>query len=293
MRILITGANGFMGRHLVQRLVGEHQLYALVRRPPAQPHPQVTYLIQDLAQPLDLAQLPGQLDGIVHQAAQIDTEGGDDALPFLVNVVGTWRLLTYAATAGVRIFVHASTGGVYGCSSTILHETDPVNPMDLYSLTKAQAELAVQSAPGSFHRVLLRYFFPYGVGTPNPIPQYVERAVQGKPVKILQGGGPHFNPLHISDAVTATVRSLALTESQIINVAGQETTTFGEIASLAGRLAGQDVSFTYIPDQEAIPYYQSDLIASTQRMQRLLQVKAHVDLQTGIQELVDHIKLSG
>ncbi len=92
--------------------------------------------------------------------------------------------------AGVPTFVHASTDGVYGCRHQPFVETDPLNPMDLYSLTKAQAELAVQATPGAFHKIVLRYFFPYGVGTPNPIPIYVQRALTGEPIQILQSGKP-------------------------------------------------------------------------------------------------------
>ncbi len=127
---------------------------------------------------------------------------------------------------GVRTFVHASTGGVYGCATSPFVESDPFNPMDLYSLTKAQAELAVQAAPGDFHKVVLRYFFPYGTGTPNPIPRWVERVLSGEPFQVLQSGKPAFNPLHISDAVEATVRALALEQSAILNIAGQRSPRF-------------------------------------------------------------------
>ena len=181
MKILIAGANGFIGRHLLERLAGTHELFALVRQAPVQPPTGVEYIAQDLGQPLNLARLPNQLDAIIHQAALIDTEQFDDSLAFRVNVEATWNLLRYAENAGVRTFVHASTGGVYGCSNRPFVESDPFTPMDLYSLTKAQAELAVQAAPGDFHKVVLRYFFPYGKGTPNPIPRWVEQSRSGRP----------------------------------------------------------------------------------------------------------------
>ena len=128
MRILITGATGFIGRHLVARLAAEHVLYALVRRLPTQPHPQVKYIQQDLTAPLDYTALPQRLDALIHQAALIDTDAVDDELPFLVNVVATWRLLAYAATAQVHTFVYASTGGIYGCSEQPFQESDPPTP---------------------------------------------------------------------------------------------------------------------------------------------------------------------
>lgn len=288
MRILITGASGFIGRHLVERLAPIHEVYALVRQPPATPHPAVYYCYQTLTQPLDQRQLPTQLDAIIHQAAVIDTEKTDDATPFLANVVGTWRLLAYAEAVGVQTFVHASTGGIYGCSPHPLRESDPPNPMDLYSLTKAQAELAVQAACGKFHKVMLRYFFPYGIGTPNPIPSYVRRAVRGEPIEILASGGPLLNPLHISDAVELTVQALNLEQSATVNIAGAEVTTFAAIAEMAAARVGRQPIFQRLPDETAIPYYRANLVADISRMTALFPTPLAVSLQQGIAELVAH-----
>lgn len=288
MRILITGATGFIGRHLVQRLADDHEIIAMVRRVPRELHAGVRYVEQDLRNPLDRSQLPDTLDVIIHQAALIDADDAPDELPFHVNVIGVWRLLRYAADAGVQTFVHASTGGVYGCHQQPFVETDPPNPMDLYSLTKAQAELAVQAAPGAFHRIILRYFYPYGVGTPNPIPTYIERALTGEPIQVLASGGPQLNPVHISDAVEATVRVLALQEDITLNIAGTEVTTFREIAVAAAGRAGRSPNFQEIPDEAAPPYYQADLVADTAFMRETLKFMPQVSLQEGLTELIDY-----
>ena len=286
MRILITGATGFIGRHLVERLAPTHEVYALVRQRPKAPQPTVVYCCQDLAQPLDQQQLPTQLDAIIHQAAVIDTAHTDAATPFLVNVVGTWRLLEYAEHAGAQTFIHASTGGIYGCSQHPLRESDPPNPMDLYSLTKAQAELAVQAARGKFHKVVLRYFFPYGVGTPNPIPDYVRRAVSGEPIAILASGGPLFNPLHLTDAVDMTIQALDLPQSVTVNLAGAELTTFAAIAEIAAAQVGRQPSFQRVAKEAVIPYYRANLIADIGRMTALFRTRPVLPLQQGIAELV-------
>jgi nucleoside-diphosphate-sugar epimerase len=286
MRILITGANGFIGRHLVRRLAGDHELFALVRRLPDAPVAGVAYLQQDLSQPLDRTLLPAQLDVLIHQAALIDTTPHPDALAFAVNVVATWELLQYAQVAGVHTFVHASTGGVYGCRNRPFVEHDPFHPMDLYSLSKAQAELAVQAATGDFHKIVLRYFFPYGAGTPNPIPQWVYAVVTGASLPVLHSGKPALNPLHIDDAIEATVRSLHLQRSAIINIAGAEITTMEGIARLAGVCTGYPPNLAWIDDQASIPYYRADLVADIRQMQTLLTFTPQIRLHAGIAELV-------
>lgn len=204
-----------------------------------------------------------------------------------VNVEATWQLLRYAEKARVRSFIHASTGGVYGCANHPFVEDDPFNPMDLYSLTKAQAELAVKAAPGDFHKVVLRYFFPYGTGTPNPIPRWVEQVLSGEPFQVLQSGKPAFNPLHISDAVEATVRALALKQSAILNIAGTEITSIRAIAELAARLAGRQANLEWVPDEAAIPYYRSNLVADIRQMRQLLAFSPTVSLEQGIAELIE------
>jgi nucleoside-diphosphate-sugar epimerase len=183
------------------------------------------------------------------------------------------------------VFVHASTGGIYGCRDRPFVEDDPASPMDLYSLTKAQAELAVRYADLPFPRIILRYFFPYGVGTPNPIPAYVRRAVTGEPIQITASRKPRLNPIHIADAVEATVRCLTLTSSVILNIAGVETTTFAEIAELAAAQAGRRPRFDILAGAAEIPYYRADLVANITAMQRTLDFTPSVSLATGIAEL--------
>lgn len=315
MRILVTGATGFIGRHLLPALVEQgHEVVGMVRRMPSRPVPGVRYLRHDLAHPLDTGKLPATLDAIIHQATIIEPEGeppgsghappsfpGPDATVFLVNVVATWRLLNYAHQAGARVFVHASTGGVYGCGqppgsdgsgATAFTENSPLNPMDLYSLTKAQAELAV-AASGytlprrSFAAICLRYFFPYGVGTPNPIPTYVAAAVRGETIDLPAGGGPLFNPIHIEDTVIATLAALALDRDAVINIAGREPTSFGAIAALAAQRAGRALQTRTLAPHAVIPYYRGSLLADTRHMQTLLGVSPQIDLATGLAPLID------
>lgn len=293
MRILVTGATGFIGRHLLPRLAAEHEVYGLVRRVPTNPVAGVQYVAQELTEPLDVDRLPTKLDAVIHQAALIEadtaTQGkpGGDAAPFLANVVATWRLLRYAETVGVSTFIHASTGGVYGCRDHPFVESDVLNPMDLYSLTKSQAELAIRHTPTSFPKIILRYFFPYGMGTPNPIPSYVERAVRGEPIALNVTRKPNFNPIHIDDTIEATVRALSLSQDCALNIAGIETTSFAAIAEFAALRVGRQAEFRWLAEDEVIPYYRADLVADVSAMRETLAFTPQVSLETGLSGLVD------
>jgi nucleoside-diphosphate-sugar epimerase len=287
---LVTGATGFIGRHLLPSLTAEHEVVGLVRREPDMPVAGVTYIEQELTAPLDLTRLPQRVDAIIHQAALIHTNASsDDAAPFLANVVATWRLLHYAEHAGARVFVHASTGGVYGCGNQPFVESDPFNPLDLYSLTKSQAELAIRHTPVSFPKIILRYSFPYGLGTPNPIPNYMMRAIQGEPIALRADGGPRLNPIHIDDTVEATLRALTLSVDTTLNIAGSEITTFAQIAHFAARRAGHQAQIITLADVDVIPYYRADLVADITAMRRTLNLTPRVTLAQGLAQLTDSL----
>jgi len=288
LRVLVTGSSGFIGGHLVKGLGEHHEVFALMRQPRPTPQRDITVVQQDLRDPLDPGRLPRRLDAVVHLAAILFTDAcQDDAEPFLVNVVATWRLLAYARSAGARVFVHASTGGIYGSSDHPFREEDGPNPMDLYSVTKAQAELAVQGAPGTFRKIVLRYFYPYGPGTPNKIPEIVRRAIRGEPIKVLRSRKPAINPMHISDAVEATVRCLDLDTDDVLNIAGSEVTSFGDIAQRAARRVGREPVLRVIADETASLYERGNVVADISRMQRHLDFVPRVSLDQGISRLVD------
>jgi UDP-glucose 4-epimerase len=289
---MVTGATGFIGSHLVAALAPDHDVFALVRRTPAHPQEGVEYIEQDLMATLDEHRLPGELDAIVHQAALIDVESLDvlDPAPFEVNVMGTWRVLQYARSIGAGRFVHASTGGVYGNADHPLRETDSMHPMDLYALTKAQGELAVLHTPTEFPKLVLRYFLPYGPGTPNPIPRFIESVLSSKPLTFAADRGPVMNPLHVSDAVAATIRALGLDEDAVINIAGRELTTYADIADFAAQRVGRPVNATLVDRDAMIPYYRRDLVGSTERMESLLGYTPVVPLSVGLAELVDDLE---
>lgn len=292
MRVLVTGAGGFLGSHLVASLAPHHEVVALLRRAPIDRVPSVHYIEQDLSLALDESKLPPELDVVIHQAALIDVESLDkrDPAPFEVNVIGTWRVLEYARQAGVTRFIHASTGGVYGHSPNPMRESDRVNPMDLYALTKSQAELLVLHTPTDFPTVILRYFLPYGMGTPNPLPRFIGKVLRGEPVTLSTDRGPVFNPIHVSDAVAATLLALELNHDAVINIAGTELSSYAEIAEFAAARVGREVVPVFVERDQLIPYYRGDLVGSTERMGQLLGFTPRVNLADGLGELVDELE---
>lgn len=155
MRTLITGANGFVGRRLVQLLaeqpVGE--VLACVRNTPAQCIKGVQYLTQ--APSLEQADWPAAMTGVsavVHLAARVhmmNDQASDPLQAFRnVNVEGTVRLAEAAAAGGVKRFVFVSSVKVNGESTVAgrpFKPSDAAAPVDPYGVSKHEAETALHA----------------------------------------------------------------------------------------------------------------------------------------------------
>ncbi|WYX13204.1 NAD(P)-dependent oxidoreductase [Achromobacter xylosoxidans] len=164
-RILLTGATGFVGRHLVQQLVAGHEVLALSRREvPELTRLGVRCVLADLGANADLAAvLPASgVDRIIHLAQSDGYRDfpGSAMDMFQVNVASTAALLDYAAKSGVKGFVLASTGSVYEPYAKPMDEASAQAPESHYARTKLAAELLAQSYSKLFNVCALRLFSP-------------------------------------------------------------------------------------------------------------------------------------
>ncbi|MEU6220979.1 NAD-dependent epimerase/dehydratase family protein [Streptomyces sp. NPDC047022] len=160
--ILITGASGFIGGHVVReaaRTGAELSLMTHVRRPPSVSVPGARHIRADLAEPGTLHGVCDGADVLIHCAARI---GGSAEANEAVNARGTQALVAEAGRAGVRRIVQLSTASVYGRGTfrgSLPAELER-NPGSVTSRTRAVAENAVLSAGG----VVLRPHLVYGEG---------------------------------------------------------------------------------------------------------------------------------
>ena len=203
MRIVLTGASGFIGSHLVADLATRHDVVAVGRdEPPALPDG-VRWVTQDLARGVDPTLLPAEVDAVVHLAQSKHyrsfPEGADDV--FAINVESTFDLLEYARHAGARTYVYASSGGVYGGSEHAFSEGDRLNPLNFYLSSKYAAEALVASYRSIFTTVIFRFFFVYGPGQRAMlIPSLVEKVLAGDEIVIEGNPGLRINPIFVGDA---------------------------------------------------------------------------------------------
>jgi nucleoside-diphosphate-sugar epimerase len=282
MRVLVSGASGFVGGHLVPVLLASgHDVIALVRQPVSFPSAEGVTVVEADLERLDETELP-DVEAVVH-LAQANVPFPDQAETlYRVNTESTLALLDHARRAGARAFLYASSASVYGYGDRPFTEHDPPASRDFYAVTKLNGEQLVAAYGRFFSTTVFRLVAPYGPGqSGRMIPAVIGRVREGQPVTLNGGGRPRMNPIYVEDAVRAALAALELGGNHVVNVAGDQVVGIGDIARLAGQALGREPVFEQ-GDADA----PGDVVADTTRFHELFDLGELVGMAEGIRRMV-------
>jgi UDP-glucose 4-epimerase len=288
VKVLVSGATGFLGRAVTNRLLAEgHGVVAIVREDRNGVLPDgVARVVCDLTAGAPTPTAIGELDAVLHLAQSSRFRDFPHAASevLAVGASASVGLATLAAEAGASRFVLASSGGVYAESPDPLSESSPLGPvgeLDYYLTVKRVAEQLVERFRGVIGISILRYFFVYGPGqSPQMlVPRLVESVREGVPVALPGGRGPRVNPVYVTDAAAATVACLAAGAPEVLNVAGPEITDILGICDTVGELVGREPVF-----KEEEPA-RRDIVGATTLLDRI--APPRVGVREGIERLLD------
>jgi len=231
----------------------------------------------DLARTLKVSALPAEIDVIIHLAqANVPFPEAANEL-WAVNTSSTQRLLEYARGARARQFVLASTGDVYGRRTGLCKETDTTAPVGYYGLTKAVAEMLVQTYSDYLRPCILRLFQPYGPGQSDRlIPKLADRIRQGRVVQLNKDDRPRMTPVYVDDVTRAVESAIDSSYSGTVNIAGDRVVSVRELAEEIGRALG------YEPFFEESGRESADLMGDNNLMRQLLGDWSIVALDDGL-----------
>ena len=270
-RVLITGASGLLGRHVVRQMAGAFGPVCLGRNPRPM-DADLEYIQADLSDPHFVGRLPSKIDAVIYLAQSEDYGAFPKRVSnvFRVNVASVASLLEWAQAAGATHFVQASTGGIYGLGPRAFKETDTVNiagRLGYYYSTKYAAEIIANSYRDYLTIVSLRYFFIYGADQ-NPsmlVPRLIDAICNSRPLTLAGEFGMRLNPIDVRDAAAAALSALALDTSKSINVAGPNVVSMRELGQIIAAELGKPVFFEQTSFAEG-----QDLVADISLMRSCL-----------------------
>jgi len=299
MRVLVTGASGFVGSWVTRRLIQEGEKVAIIVRPSS-----------DLwrLEPLDpnIVRIPGSLESIHLVAEDIrrfdpdavfhfawtggnSAKFNDDPAQVYANVPGSLELFRIAAEAGVKTFINAGSCVEYGRYNIPVRETDPVSPTSLYGVAKHAVEELFLGMGSQFGiRVASpRLFWAYGPGDVESrlIPALTRKLLAGERHSMTPGTQT-WDYTYITDVVDALIRIAKTPQAEgILNIGSGEPRSLREVAEQLRELTGRraEIGFGEIPfSPTQVMHLQADIA----RINALTGWGPQVSLEEGLRRTV-------
>jgi UDP-glucose 4-epimerase len=301
-RLLLTGGAGFIGSHLVERLLPNNQIVVLdtLRRNALGPagfdrHPNLTLIQGDVTDKAAVEKAMAGCDAVVHMAsiAGVDTVLKNPVLTMRVSMVGTMNVLEVAqAQGGVKRLIDFSTSEVFGRYAFNVTEWDAttLGAVGEARWTYAVAKLATEHLAMNYWKqyelptVSIRPFNIYGprqVGE-GAVHHFIVRALKGEPLQIHNDGAQIRAWCYVDDIVDGIL--MALTKEQAIGHAfnignPRSTLTIHSLAREIIRLSSSGSRLEFVPREQADVELR---IPNIEKARELLGYRPRVDLEEGL-----------
>ena len=259
-RVIVTGGGGFIGSHLVDKLISMGVEVYVIDKSPKFKNPKAKYYPFDICEDLSKyistrviskhmwgeMSLFHDIDVVFHLAAETSVQESieNPRLYHDTNVSGTLNVLNFALELGVKKLVFSSSSAVYGEPKyTPIDENHPLNPLSPYALSKAIGEqyCTLYSKMYNLSTICLRYFNAYGdrmndVGAYRSVISVFKEQTKNKTaLNIVNDGEQERDFVHVDDIVQANILSALSKENHsILNVGTGKGYSVNEIANMFG-----------------------------------------------------------
>lgn len=310
MKILVTGAGGFIASHLAEELVRRgHAVRAFVRYNSRNlwgwledsPCRNSVEIISGDVRDYDLIKSAVEgCDTIFHLAALIGIPYSYvSPLAYVrTNVEGTYNILQAARECGVQRVVHTSTSEIYGTAQYVpIDEAHPVNPQSPYAASKASADFLALSYHRSFALpvTVVRPFNTYGPrqSARAIIPTVISQILDGKETLSLGNLTPTRDLTFVSDTVSGFLAAAASSETvgETVNLGTGSEIAIGDLVAKIARIMGREVKID--SDEQRVRPAKSEverLLSNPAKMHALTGWKADVSLDKGLARTVKWMK---
>jgi UDP-glucuronate 4-epimerase len=308
MKVLVTGGAGFIGSHLVERLLAEGHSVSLLddfndfydpeikwnNIEPVRPSVVVHQVdIRDAAN-VDRIVREGEFDAVYHVAARAGVRPSirEPRLFLQTNVEGTFNVLEAARQSRVPRFIFASSSSVYGLIKTIPFCEDMCISQTIspYAATKLAGEQLCSNFSHLYGMrcICLRFFTVYG---PRQRPdlaiyKFTKQILEGEPIDRYGDGSSQRDYTYIDDIVQGLMACLSYdaTMFDIFNLGENETTTLKELIRLIEDAVGKKAKINALPEQPGdVPLTYADI----SKARRLLGYRPTTKIEDGISKFVE------
>jgi UDP-glucose 4-epimerase len=259
MKVLVTGGAGFIGSHIVEKLIEKKYQVTIIDNLSTglieNVHSAAKFFKLDIVHD-DLNELfaAERFDYIIHEAAQTSVPHSLTAPDYdcQVNVMGTLNVLEAARKTGVKRIVFASSAAVYGNVAAELVpvvETCPLKPMSFYGLSKTVVEqyLRLYAELYGLEYVILRYANVYGdrqgdAGEGGVVSIFARKYLHNQPITIFGDGGQTRDFIYAGDVAEANCQALSTDfANTIYNISTCTEVSVNELADTLAKVTGRQV----------------------------------------------------
>jgi nucleoside-diphosphate-sugar epimerase len=254
MRVVVTGAGGFIGRTIASKLArAGHDVIAIYRksRPETIADPKIELLQTDLCR---LERLP-RVESVVHCAADVPATCPDEQELYRNNVDGTCALFSAAETAGARRIVYLSSMAIYGTISVpVVDENLPPDNPDNYGRSKLEGETMLAAfgmQRADIGALAIRLPGVVGAGARNNfLANTLARLFRGEAIRAQHPDALFNNVVHVHDLAAFVVEHLPLMPPgrATANIAAREPMTVREIVELLHARVGRENEIEWSTD---------------------------------------------
>ena len=303
-RFLLTGGAGFIGSHIVKRLVGEGAVVRVVDNLSTGQVARletlrcsIEYVEADLADNLVSDEVVKDVDYVLHQAAipSVQRSVRDPIGTNRANVTATLNLLESCRKAKVRRFVYAASSSAYGDTEVLpKSEEMPPNPLSPYALQKLAGEhyCKLYYSLYGLETVCLRYFNVFGPGQdPHSeysavIPKFISKLLINELITVYGDGEQSRDFTYVENVVDANLLALQATKAcgKVLNVGCGERITLNTLIQLLEEIVGVKAKVSYSASK---PGDVRHSLADINLARRLLEYEPKVMVKEGLRRTVE------
>lgn len=300
MKVLVTGGCGFIGSHIVDRLVEAGHTVAVADNLSTGNLKNLNssaklYKVDITSPELNDVFSEFKPEAVYHEAAQIDVQTSlkNPVFDAMVNVAGSVNVLNCVKNNGVGKIIYASSAAVYGNPEYMgVDEKHKVEPLSFYGISKHTPEHYIKAFSNlfGFKYTILRYANVYGIrqepkGEGGVISIFISKILKNEVPTIFGDGEQTRDFIYVNDIASANIKALTAGDNEIINVSTNRPVTVNRLFGILKEVSGTNLSPEHAKERKGDIH---DSYLDNSKAHKLLGFSPQYTLEQGLKETYEY-----